>query len=85
MKYKEVTDWALEYDKNLLATDERFENSLVILFVDGTFQNRTNSFAMISDGHVVVFGEHQKPEVHEFSDIIYWGAVKLNYPPREDS
>ena len=70
VKYKEVLQWAEEYDKKLLCTDPRFRQSVLLYDEDGTMHFIQYGFVVLYKDYYCVFGEHIRPIVNHKDEVV---------------
>jgi hypothetical protein len=79
--FKHALDWVSEYDKELRATDPRFQGGVSVVIEDGSSMHFTYAFAVNwtdQDGQewLCVFPEHHHPQVfpqHGVYDLRCYG------------
>lgn len=71
---KKARDWMEEYDKTLLSTDTRFNDSFVVLHQD-SFCFIRNAFAIIHGDYLCVFAEHVANQIYHVDEINFYGKV----------
>ncbi len=75
MHRNDVMKWAIEYHGDLLATDKRFQGSVLLTHQDGSVLFYNNAFAIQRPGHLTVFTEHHKFHVYDDTDLVSFRAL----------
>jgi hypothetical protein len=72
--YKEVLAEVQDFDKKLLATDERFCGSVQLHHQDGSSFHWNHAFIVkIDSGHwLAVFTEHHGPHLYDADDVTWF-------------
>lgn len=76
MDYKKVLEKAKEINKNLLATDKRFNQTTELIMEDDSIFLIQNSFYQKIDDYIVLFSEHYPVQVHHKDDVYCFYGYK---------
>lgn len=69
VKYQEIDTTAKAYDHKLLATDTRFNRTVTLSHVDGSFFKWRRAFVMERTNWIIVFTEHHGYHIYDKDDL----------------
>ena len=78
MTIKEAYKIAEEFNKKILATDERLKQSVALYFDEGSFQFINNAFAAKQEEYWMIFTEHHGFSVYHEDDIMVATYKRIN-------
>lgn len=76
MNYREAKAKSVEVDSSLLATDERFNNAVVVEHRDGLLYQK-NAFFEREGEFLFVYAEHASPSVFPLEDVNTFGQFRI--------